>query len=119
MNFDWNKITFKKGKSFLNRKFRYYFDRLSFIKLLNSYYFFFKGKLYSAPTVRQAKILRGYINGSLSNISESIPLNLMRLVIDKSNPVILDIGGNIGYSSILYSSFLSTIDSGMCFTFEP
>ena len=119
MKFDWNKITFKKGMSFLNRNIRYYFDRLSFFKLINSYYFLFRGKLYSAPTVRQAKILRGYINGNLTKIRESIPLNLLGLVIDKSNPVILDIGGNIGYNSILYSKLLSNIDSGMCFTFEP
>ena len=73
--------------------------------------------LYTAPSFRQLRILRQYLlhgqNIKIEALSRRILLNL-----PQKNNIILDVGGNIGYSSIFYSSILDSI-SGFCFSFEP
>ena len=101
--------------------------RLKLMKLLNliryprifgSYYVFFKGRPYTAPSMRQRNILASSLRGDKNSEQTSIIYNLIRAN-GRINPIILDIGGNIGYVALEYNRLLDKLGHGRCISFEP
>ena len=100
------------------KKFHFLYIFKGFFKLHGVFYFYYK-KWYAAPSLRQSQILKSYVtSNNLYHQREGAP-NYFLNKIRRNGSVILDIGGNLGYSALHYSRILEGIDSTVCFSFEP
>ena len=102
----------------LLKKFRSLYIFKGFFKLYGVYYFYHK-KWYAAPSLRQSQILKSYVTSNNLYLQREEAPNYFLNKISRNGSVILDIGGNLGYSALHYSRILEDVDSGVCFSFEP
>lgn len=79
----------------------------------NGFYYFYSRKIWVAPSLRQARILRSYV---LNNHSRQQRFDFLADNFLAEGSVILDIGANIGYTT-LYYSFNEKVASVI--SFEP
>lgn len=100
-------------------KFKILYLLKGYFKIRNKYYFIVKKKFYSAPSLRQAKILKGYVQKNKYYYQREQGPNFFLERIINQNSVILDIGGNLGYSALHYSRILESFGKGKCLSFEP
>lgn len=83
---------------------------------LNGKFYFYVNKLYVAPSLRQARILKSYIK---NNHTRQARFEFLLSSLNEKNQLILDVGGNVGYTSIYYMRFLSSYCNSKCIIFEP
>ena len=74
-------------------------------------------KIYRAPLLRQISIIRQFVKAQWNPSNFNIVKKVLKIV-SVSNPIILDIGANIGYYAIVYSKLLNKY-GGRCISFEP
>lgn len=88
--------------------------------VFNDYYVIFQGQLFSAPSLRQRKILVRTLQGRGMQSTKYFTI-IYRLIqaSGRYNPTILDIGGNIGYVALEYNRLLERLGQGSCISFEP
>ena len=110
-------IVIKRLSEFLSKK-----TPVWLISLLDGYiyfndkFYFYLNKLYVAPSLRQARILKSYIK---NNHTRQIHFEFLLSSLNEKNQLILDVGGNVGYTSIYYTNFLSLHCNASCIIFEP
>ena len=83
---------------------------------LNGKFYFYINKLYVAPSLRQARILKSYIK---NNHTRQARFEFLLSSLNEKNQLIIDVGGNVGYTSIYYIKFLSSYCNAKCIIFEP
>lgn len=86
--------------------------------ILNKNYYYWQRQLYSAPSRRQFLILKEYVSKNQNRHRECAASILLKSIVGR-NSTILDVGANIGYSSIFYSKLLNEHGNGVCISFEP
>lgn len=107
-----------KIKNFL-RRFKIFYLLKGYIKVNNKYYFLKNNKFYSSPSLRQALILKSYVRcDDFYEQREEAPSYFLKKLINH-NSIIIDIGGNLGYSALYYSRILQSFGNGQCLSFEP
>lgn len=89
-----------------------------YIRFRGKYYFFYK-KWFASPSLRQAKVLKSYVTQNKHYKKREVSSSYFLSKIKSSNPIILDIGANLGYSAYHYSKFLKSVGKGSCLSFEP
>lgn len=88
-----------------------------FPRLRGSYYYFTLKKVYMAPSRRQIILIRKYLKKKWKH-KRFIIVEKALGVMNKKAPIILDIGGNVGYVARVYSELL-TRHNGRVISFEP
>ena len=94
-------IVIKRLSEFLSKK-----TPVWLISLLDGYiyfndkFYFYLNKLYVAPSLRQARILKSYIK---NNHTRQIHFEFLLSSLNEKNQLILDVGGNVGYTSVSYT----------------
>lgn len=83
---------------------------------LSGKFYFYENKLYVAPSLRQARILKSYIQNKHKRQAH---FEFLLSSLNEKNQLILDVGGNVGYTSIYYTRFLSSFSDAKCIIFEP
>jgi FkbM family methyltransferase len=91
--------------------------RILFPRFNGNYYYLNRNKIYRAPSLRQISIIRQFVKAQWKPSSFKRVEKLLELV-GARNPIILDIGGNVGYYSIVYGKLLNAYQ-GRCISFEP
>lgn len=92
------------------------YTSIRFPRIKGNYYYVCKNKIFVAPSLRQIKFFSDYHYNKWSHASFIIKKTLQ--LNNKANVVILDIGGNVGYTALMYSQLLRKY-RGKCFSFEP
>ena len=91
--------------------------KILFPKFNSNYYYLTKNKIYRAPSLRQISIIRQFAKEEWNPSSFRIVKKVLE-IISANNPIILDIGANVGYYAIVYSKLLNKY-GGRCISFEP
>lgn len=102
----------------MRHKMKRFLSLMRYPVLLNNYYVIFNRQLFSAPSLRQRKILVRTLRARENNKYSTIIYNLIKAS-GRSNPTIIDIGGNIGYVALEYNRLLDRLGHGRCISFEP
>jgi hypothetical protein len=80
--------------------------KILFPKFNSNYYYLTKNKIYRAPSLRQISIIRQFAKEEWNPLSFRIVKKVLEIV-SANNPIILDIGANVGYYAIVYSKLLN------------
>jgi FkbM family methyltransferase len=96
-------------RKIINRKYTQLLDFFMFTKKGDNWFFTYSGKKYKAPSKRQAKVYKQHLKKNFREICFPIKT-------EKS--IVLDIGGNIGYTTQAYCKKLKGTNS-MVYMFEP
>jgi FkbM family methyltransferase len=103
--------------SLVDRFIRAMARKILYPKLNSNYYYLTRNKIYRAPSLRQISIFRQFAKVEW-NPSNFWTVKKVLEIVSVNNPVILDIGANIGYYAIVYSKLLNKY-GGRCISFEP
>jgi FkbM family methyltransferase len=103
--------------SLINRFIRAIARKILFPKLNGNYYYISRDKIYQAPSLRQISIIRQFVKAKWNPSSFKTVEKVLEIA-SVSNPIILDIGANIGCFAIVYSKLLNKY-GGRCISFEP
>ena len=103
--------------SLINRFIRAIARKILFPKLNGNYYYISRDKIYQAPSLRQISIIRQFVKAKWNPSSFKTVEKVLEIA-SVSNPIILDIGANVGYFAIVYSKLLNKY-GGRCISFEP
>lgn len=91
--------------SLIKRFIRALSRKILFPKLNGNYYYLSRDKIYRAPSLRQISIIRKFVKVEWKPSSFKTVEKILEIA-SASNPIILDIGANIGYFAIVYSKLL-------------
>lgn len=89
---------------------RPWFNKIRYPKVGSTYYILTRQGIYAAPSIRQASILRRYIKANWALGEHDMVRALIAAEPITQVPIILDVGGNIGYSANAYSKMLNPYD---------
>lgn len=102
----------------MSKKFlMYIIDKFRFPKIGGIYWVVRRNRVYSSPSLRQAKILARHIGRGWTYSTRFVEDYMNNVTND--NPVILDVGGNIGYTSNAYICILNKLGKGRVIGLEP
>jgi FkbM family methyltransferase len=94
-----------------------FIDKFRFPKIGKIYWIIRRNRVYSAPSLRQAKILVRHISRGWDYGTPFVEEYIKKVASDC--PVIMDVGGNIGYTSNAYICILNKLGKGRVIGLEP